>query len=306
MSRLTKDFNWRCYLDYRFGLFADGDGDGGDGGGDGSGNGGSGDGGGGGGGGSGDGGGRPAGLQDKFWDPTTNAIRGPELSDAYNTLSSSYTKKTEDMRADVEKERFQNRPEAMDKYEFKLPSSFEAPPGYEIALEPDNPLVAFWREQAFNSGLDQAGFEAGVGKFLEYQMGSLPVIADEMKALGENGMARAERVATWAKSALEPEEMAAIGSMLTTTKGVEVLEKLMAKTGASLQSSDGGTTTTSPEDDPTNQPAFDNKTRSLMGQTGENSYQSQDAAAVQIVRDRWAKAYPGQTQPERNAPRGRG
>lgn len=252
-----------------------------------------------GGGGSGDS--RPEGLQDKFWDPAGNTVRVGEMSKAYNDLEVSFTRKSEDLIKDLDTQRLAKRPESAEKYDFKLPDSIETPPGFKLTMQPDHPLVNFWREQAWANGMDQAGFEAGVAQFVQGEIGRLPVIADEVVKLGENGQERMTRAQDFMKTVTSEEEFAQLGGLVTTSQGIGVVEKIMAKLGSPLHQSDvrgAG----DPEDDFGNQPHFDNKTRKLMAEKG---YQDGEAGAIAAVRARWAKAYPGSQEPERNNPRSR-
>jgi hypothetical protein len=244
---------------------------------------------------------RPDGLQDKFWDGDTNEVRVGEMSKAYNDLEVSYGKKTEDITKDLDTARFANRPESMDKYDFKLPDSIEVPPGFTMTMQDDHPLVGFWREHAFNTGLDQSQFEAGVASYMQGEIARLPVAEDEHKKLGENGSDRFIRVADFMKTVTTDDEFAQLGGLVTTAQGIGVVEKILDKMGTPIQKGDGSGVR-EPLNDHTNQPGFDNRTRELMG---EKEYQSGSQTAIQFVRDRWNKAYPGQQNPEQNNPRQR-
>ncbi len=245
--------------------------------------------------------GRPEGLADKFWNPADSTVRVGDLSNSYNELTASFTRKTEDLTKDIETQRLAKRPESADKYDFRLPDSVETPPGFQMVMQPDHPLVAFWREQAWNNGMDQAGFEAGVAQYVNGEIAKLPVLADEHTKLGENGGDRFKRVGDFMKTFTTDEEYSKLGGLVTTAEGVQIIEKIMDKQGVPFHQS-GGSDTTDPEDKPDNQPAFDVKTKRLMN---EDAYRKGDHAAVEAVRNRWAKAYTGTQEPERNAPRSR-
>ncbi len=242
---------------------------------------------------------RPAYLPEKFWDPGSKTAKVEELATSFTTLETSFTRKQDDIRADIDKERFANRPETAEKYEYKIPSSIEAPPGFNLTAMPDHPMLPFWREKAFDLGLDQAGFEEGIAHFVKTENARLPVMADQIKNFGENGQDRFTRATDWVKGIVTEDEFKQLGNLVTTSAGITVLEKLMDKVGVPLHSGDGHGTT-EPEDDPANLEAFEAKTKRMMEETGSGTYAAGDAGAVAAVRARWAKSSPGTVEPQRN------
>ena len=97
----------------------------------------------------------PAGLPEKFWDASTNTVRQDDLIGAYNNISSSYTKKQEDIRAEIDGERMANRPADVDGYKFAMPESVQIPDGYEFTLDDTDPILQFWREHSFDFNISQ-------------------------------------------------------------------------------------------------------------------------------------------------------
>jgi hypothetical protein len=244
--------------------------------------------------------GRPEGIAEKFWNTETGSVNVQELSDSYNQLSASYSKKTEDIRADIDTQRFANRPENPEGYEFRMPEVFETPPGYEFHMEPDHPLVGFWRQHAYDHGLDQKAFDDGVAMYMNAEAGTLPVITEEQESLGERGQDRFSRATDFMRSVVSDEEFAKLGGLVTTAEGIQVVEKIMHKVGTPFDRDSAGPIVTAPEDDPSNQDMYDSKTKQLMAEDGPGTYRDGDPAAIQIVRDRWSRSHPNNTSPERN------
>jgi hypothetical protein len=240
---------------------------------------------------------RPETIPEKFWDPEKGVARVDDLAQAYTGLQSAYTRKVEDLRGEIDKERFAKRPEKAEAYDFKLPDTVDVPPGFELRLQPDSPLVEFWRKTAFDSGLGQEGFEAGVAEFAKYTIGQMPDQAAELAKMGENGEDRFNRVREWAAATLSDEEYGLLGALVSTAEGVGAMEKIMAKAGTPFTKTDLPRNDVDPLNNPQNQPAFDNETRRIQG---EAAYQRGDPEAVAAVRARFKLAYPGEQEPDRN------
>jgi len=248
---------------------------------------------------------RPDGLADKFWNETTGVdVAG--LSKSYNELQVSSSAARDTIRGEVEAERFANRPPAADKYDFKLPDNVEVPQGYSVELKPDHPLVGFWRETAFENGLDQAGFEKGVATYFQHMIADLPDITATATALGERGQERMDRARDYMKGIVGEDGFGVLGNLVVTPEGIAAVEKMMDKAGApplgdsTYGSQDGGD-----EDNPANTVEFDAKTKKMQEEAFSENDPVKKEAMTKEVRARFQKRHPGNQEPERNAPRGR-
>jgi hypothetical protein len=242
----------------------------------------------------------PAGLPEKFWDASTNTVRQDDLIGAYNNISSSYTKKQEDIRAEIDGERMANRPADVDGYKFAMPESVQIPDGYEFTLDDTDPILQFWREHSFENGFGQEQFDAGVAAYVNSKIENLPDRAAEIAKLGERGDERYERAASWMTKDMPTELHGPLAEMLKTAEGVTAVEKLMDRGNVPFNLRTNNSADQDAADNPSNKEAFDNKTRSLMAAVGPNTYSTGDKGAVQVVRDRWQASEKGTIEPQRN------
>lgn len=165
---------------------------------------------------------RPDFIPEKFWKDGAPDVEN--LAKSYAELTSWKNTKTEELLKQLDSERLKARPEAVDAY--KLPEIEGVDPD-ELS---ETPLLGFWRETAFNMGLNQEQFEAGVQKYMESVSASGPDLEAEAKALGENAEARIQAVTQWATSNFsEPAEFEAIQRLGSTAAGIKVLERLMGQ-----------------------------------------------------------------------------
>lgn len=247
---------------------------------------------------------RPDGLPDKFF----SADKGVDvagLSKSYVELSGKLGQQRDIVRTELETERLAKRPATADKYEFKLPQTVEVPAGYEIKLAPDHPMVGFWRETAFNQGFSQEQFEEGVATYFKHMVADLPKVEDTVKALGERGQARLERAETFIKSVVSEEEFGVLSALVRTPQGIQAIEKIMDKAGAPPLGENAGSGGGDDDDNPANRDKFDAKTRRLQAEAFDEPDPVKKAEKQKAASDRWKRAYPGQTQPERSGPGGR-
>lgn len=172
---------------------------------------------------------RPDFIPEKFWKDGAPDVEN--LAKSYAELTSWKNTKTEELLKQLDAERLKARPEAMDAY--KLPEI----EGVDPAELDDTPLLGFWRETAFNMGLNQEQFENGIKQYMDSVAASGPDLEAEQKALGENAEQRIAAVTQWATTTFsEPEEFEAIQRLGQTAAGIKVLERLM---GQSMQGDSG-------------------------------------------------------------------
>ena len=171
--------------------------------------------------------GKPQYVPDKFWDPDVG-IRVEEAFKAYNELEGRMRTKTEDLRAEIEKERLGQVPEA---YKFAMPEDVKIPDGIEIDLSENDPLLQWFNGFAKTVGLSQESYNEAIKSYVELELAGMPNIEDEVRKLGENGHDRIQKVNAQLDEKLAPDEKALIAELLTTAAGVSALEKLFGATG---------------------------------------------------------------------------
>lgn len=169
---------------------------------------------------------RPEYIPEKFWREGKPDIEN--LAKSYAELTSWKNTKTEELLKTIDAERLKARPEAADGY--ALPEI----EGIDPESLSSSPLVSFWRETAFEMGLPQDKFEAGMLQYIDALDSSGPDLDSEMKLLGENGEARIQAVSVWAQQNFgEPDEFEAIQRLGQSAGGIRVLERLMGSQSGS-------------------------------------------------------------------------
>jgi hypothetical protein len=147
-----------------------------------------------------------------------------DFRQGYDHLTQAYTRKTEDLKKEVETNFFKERPEAAEKYE--LPK-FEGPVTVDVDALSANPLTTWWREMAYRKGASQAEFQDGVNKVVEILARDLPNEEEERKKLGENANARIEAVSLWAGQTFSQDEWTEVEKWCRTANGIAIFERLM-------------------------------------------------------------------------------
>tara|TARA_R110002110_G_scaffold188520_8_gene396571 strand:+ start:2398 stop:3237 length:840 start_codon:yes stop_codon:yes gene_type:complete len=187
---------------------------------------------------------RPEYVPEKFWNAETGQTNVEAMATSY---SESETRLSEITRGgktaeewDVEArakiteelsaESLAGRPETSEAYEYVMPDDLELPEGVEWTMDENDPLLAWWKTTAFNNGMTQEQFNAGVGDYIKQQAGSLPDYDKEMKALGENAQRRVDGANLWAKANLSEGAFSALESYMTEAKGIELVEEIMGLT----------------------------------------------------------------------------
>ena len=161
---------------------------------------------------------RPDWLPEKFNSPE-------DLGKAYNELSSKLGTKEEDLKAswqeEMQKEAYADRPAT--KGDYLLPESIDP----ETAV--DSPLLDWWSEHSFESGLGQEEFQNGIQLIAEAINGQQPDMEAETKLLGDSATDRIEAVSLFANQFFPEESLDAIERMCETAGGIVALEHIMEK-----------------------------------------------------------------------------
>ena len=161
---------------------------------------------------------RPDWLPEKFNSPE-------DLGKAYNELSSKLGAKEEDLKAawqeEMQREAYADRPAT--KGDYLLPESIDP----ETAV--DSPLLDWWSEHSFESGLGQEEFQKGIELFAEAINAGQPDIEAETKLLGDSATDRIEAASLFANQFFPEETLDAIERMCETAGGIVALEHIMEK-----------------------------------------------------------------------------
>ena len=161
---------------------------------------------------------RPDWLPEKFNSPE-------DLGKAYNELSSKLGAKEEDLKAswqeEMQREAYADRPAT--KGDYLLPESIDP----ETAV--DSPLLDWWSDHSFESGLGQEEFQKGIELFAEAMNAGQPDIEAETKLLGDSATDRIEAVSLFANQFFPEESLDAIERMCETAGGIVALEHIMEK-----------------------------------------------------------------------------
>ena len=161
---------------------------------------------------------RPDWLPEKFNSPE-------DLGKAYNELSSKLGTKEEDLKAswqeEMQREAYADRPAT--KGDYLLPENIDP----ESAV--DSPLLDWWSEHSFESGLGQEEFQNGIQLIAEAINGQQPDMEAETKLLGDSATDRIEAVSLFANQFFPEESLDAIERMCETAGGIVALEHIMEK-----------------------------------------------------------------------------
>ena len=170
--------------------------------------------------------GKPEFLEPQFWDTETGKVRLEAMAKALSDTQTSLRNKEDDIRAKIENELKEGRPDKPEWYkvgelELKLPD------GADFSVPEDDKLVSRFREFAYDAGLTNDQFNKAVQLYAETIVEDIPDTAKEMEALGENAKTRIEALVSRANKVLAEDEFESFKRMAMTAKDVMVLEKLM-------------------------------------------------------------------------------
>lgn len=159
---------------------------------------------------------RPEWLPEKFKSPE-------DLAAAYGSLEGKLGKKEEELKAsfmeEIEKEAYANRPET--KGDYVLPDGID-----EVAA-PDNPLLNWWADHAFENGFGQDEFQQGIQMYIDAMAENIPDYDAEFQSLGDNAAARTEAASLFANQFFPEDQLPAIERLCETADGIKVLEHIM-------------------------------------------------------------------------------
>lgn len=176
---------------------------------------------------------RPEWAPENFWNKDKGELNVEELAKGFTETKKKLSMRTDDLaktiREDFDKERLGKRPESADKYELRLPKDV---PANAWQWNEKDPLLTFGRQFAFESGMDQDGFDKLVAAYVESEIAKIPDIDAETKRLGEKGKERLERIDNWLEANVSKGAYAAISSVSTKADVIVALEELMQKAGA--------------------------------------------------------------------------
>lgn len=251
---------------------------------------------------------RPAWLPEKYWNPEKGEALFEQLAADHTELGQRFAKGKEalapELRAEWEAERRQGVPETPDAYALAPPSQmpegivllaeppaadFQPEPGKTyFVMQPDHPLLGWWREAAHKAGLSQEAFAEGIAQFAAAQGWREPTAEDKRAAqqafyssLGERGVERVNMLWGRLKSTLG-EKAAALDAVVTTKEQVEALEDLVARaSGASFT--------------PGQAAAPDVLTEAELQKIQQDPryFRDHDPALVKKVEEGYARLYPG-------------
>lgn len=248
-------------------------------------------------------------MPEKFWDATKGSANVEGLGKSYSELEAKFSKGKDALRAEVDAERFKNRPEKPEAYAFvppkegplaeifkgltvvdKTPEKMEPGKSYLVVDEKD-PLMGFWREHAHKNGLSPDEFSAGVAVFAQSMMGRQKATPSEdaMRAaivksydtLGEHGVKRAEHVKGQLHAILGDDGLKALDFEFLPAPAVEALEKVLEKAGGvkfSTGAGDGGGAMTADQ---------------IKALQNTPEYRAGDPATHKRVADAWKALTPG-------------
>ena len=179
---------------------------------------------------------RPDWAPEKYWDAATNALNAEGLAKGYAELTGKLTTRRDEIETEVRNSILakSGRPESAEKYEVKIPAEVKMPEGVTVAIDEKDPLLGWWRKTAFDKGLTQTDFEAGIAAFVQGELAGMPDTGGERKKLGENAEARIAHVDGWAATNLPPATYKKLTAMSTSAEVIEIMEdiiKISAKGG---------------------------------------------------------------------------
>ncbi len=159
-----------------------------------------------------------------------------ELAKAYGEVEKRQFMRTDDLKKSIEREfheqRTANRPAKLEDYKIELPKDFKLPDDVKMDFRDDSPLTKFWRQFAYDNGLNQEQFSTVLAADMAEIESPLPDPNAEKAKLGDSADQRISDVQNWIKATVGDKHVQALGPFVTSAAAVEALEALMTKTGA--------------------------------------------------------------------------
>ena len=162
---------------------------------------------------------RPEWLPEKFKSPE-------DFANSYHNLESKIGQSRDTIRdevlAEIESEAYADRPESAGDY--LLPESLDP------ELAQDNPMLDWWADHCYNSGMGQDEFEKGIEMFGE-QVGAGYDADAEIADLGDHAEERIEAVGLFVDQIVPQENplRETIDDFCSTSEGIQVVELLMSQ-----------------------------------------------------------------------------
>ncbi|MBE3637354.1 hypothetical protein [Mangrovicoccus algicola] len=145
---------------------------------------------------------------------------------AYRDLYGRFSKKTEDLRAEIAAERAEGVPEALDGYAY--PEGWEAP-GEDV----DGALRAW----AHENGIKGEAFQSLIN---DVWAKTMPDPDTELKVLGDNAQERIADVNQWVHKNVEKDHFPVVQGIMTSAAGVAFIESLAGRGAAAGFAPKGG------------------------------------------------------------------
>lgn len=115
----------------------------------------------------------------------------------------------------------------------EIAKSVDLPEGLDLNLDPEDPLLKSFSEQAKEMGINQEGYNKLVSLYVKQQAddyaATITNVAEQKKQLGENADQRLGQINQWAKANMDEGLYSKLASSLTTADAVEAVEYLISK-----------------------------------------------------------------------------
>jgi hypothetical protein len=198
---------------------------------------------------------KPTGLEDKFWNPESKAIRLPELMKSYAEAQSLIGRRAADMnepdflklvdarlgtmtteiQTKALKELRGEAPAAAKDYQIQLSNEamVQLPEAMRDTAQLDtDPLVGWFREYAHELGLGPQQFNKAMEGYLTTVAAAQAAgIASEQSKLGPTGQKRLETLANYLTANLEKRQAMALMGVMSSAEAVAAVESLVKKLG---------------------------------------------------------------------------
>lgn len=228
---------------------------------------------------------RPEYLPEKFWNTEEGSPNVEGLAKSYTEIESKFGQRASALREEIESEIKKPRegvPESAEGYTYEL-SKEGLPEGWEIQSIDDDPMLGWWRDTAFDRGMTQDEFQAGINKYMEMQVAGIPDKSAEMKSLGENAQERIDRVDLYLGKNLTEDEYNTLADFAITAEAVQVLEKLIGIQAEPSISTFGG--------EPSTGSSSEDEIRAMMDDPRYWKHGEMDDAYRTKVTEMWQKLY---------------
>lgn len=150
------------------------------------------------------------------------------LSESYIELSSKLGAKKEALLEEARAEeaaRLGNVPKTADEYQ--IPSNLAE--GYEVEIDPADPLLGWFKDYAHKNNMPQAHFEDAVKAYMGVHINNLPDLDAVVRDLGEGATDRIAATDNWLAANLDPQHYGAIAQHANSKLFIEAVETLVNK-----------------------------------------------------------------------------